>query len=370
MDIYLVGGAVRDQLLGLDVKERDYVVVGATPEDLLSQGFQPVGQSFPVFLHPKTKEEYALARKERKTEPGYRGFSVDFSADVTLEEDLLRRDLSINAMAQAKDGSLIDPYGGQQDIRNKQLRHVSKAFVEDPVRLVRLARFYARFYHLGFRVANETKNLCECMVENQEVDALVPERVWQELSRALNTNHPEAFFDLLHEVGAWNVVLHLPWAQEGWDKAKLLAAHHSFRCLPSELKLAFLLLHWSWEDILQSLSALKSPKRFITQAKKWHAVYQHIRILKEIDAAWLDRLFALLGVWGKGDFSEVIEPLKILWEINGRDFKALEVFSHCYEQAMRITPQQAIAAGYQGKAITDWLQKQRMICLHQGLLDL
>src|SRR6266571_2782743 len=166
MEVYLVGGAVRDQLLGLPVRERDWVVVGARPEDLERQGYMPVGREFPVFLHPQTKEEYALARLERKVSPGYRGFTTQFSADVTLEDDLKRRDLTINAMAQTNSGEIIDPYGGQQDIKNKLLRHVSPAFAEDPVRILRVARFAARYANLGFQVAHETLLLLQSMVRS------------------------------------------------------------------------------------------------------------------------------------------------------------------------------------------------------------
>lgn len=199
---YLVGGAVRDKLLGEPVKERDWVVVGATPEYMLTQGFQQVGKDFPVFLHPETKEEYALARTERKTAPGYTGFQVYAAADVTLEQDLERRDLTINAVAEAADGHLIDPFGGEQDLHEGLLRHVSPAFVEDPVRILRVARFAARFGRRGFRVAHGTNALMRKMVAAGEVDALVPERVWKELERALGETQPEKFFTVLQGCGA------------------------------------------------------------------------------------------------------------------------------------------------------------------------
>ncbi|MGK0673052.1 MAG: multifunctional CCA addition/repair protein [Halothiobacillaceae bacterium] len=202
MKVYLVGGAVRDALLGLPVQERDYVVVGATPADMLERGFRPVGKDFPVFLHPKTHEEYALARTERKSGRGYHGFVVYAAPEVTLKEDLARRDLTINAMAQAEDGELIDPFGGRKDLEARLLRHVSPAFVEDPVRLLRVARFAARFAPLGFRVADETLLLMRHMVDNGEIDALVPERVWQEIVKALATDHPARFFEVLRETGA------------------------------------------------------------------------------------------------------------------------------------------------------------------------
>jgi len=200
MQTYIVGGAVRDRLLGLPVQDRDHVVVGATPDQMVAQGYTPVGKDFPVFLHPRTKEEYALARTERKTAPGYKGFVFHTSPDVTLEEDLVRRDLTINAMAQAADGSIVDPFGGQRDLAAKVFRHVSDAFAEDPVRILRLARFAARF--ADFTVAPETNALMRKMVDAGEVDALVPERVWQELARGLMEAKPSRMFEVLRGCGA------------------------------------------------------------------------------------------------------------------------------------------------------------------------
>ena len=200
--VYLVGGAVRDKLLGLPVTERDWVVVGASPEEMLRRGFKAVGKDFPVFLHPRTKEEYALARTERKTGPGYRGFAFHAAPDVTLEQDLARRDLTINAIAETTDGELVDPFGGKRDLEQRLLRHVSPAFAEDPVRILRLARFAARYHRLGFKVAPETMALCQRMVAAGEVDALVPERVWQELAKALMEPSPEVFITVLRECGA------------------------------------------------------------------------------------------------------------------------------------------------------------------------
>ena len=200
MQTYLVGGAVRDMLLGLPVTDRDWVVVGATPQALLDAGYLPVGRDFPVFLHPRTKEEVALARTERKTAPGYRGFSFHAAPDVTLEQDLSRRDLTVNAMARDDAGRVIDPFAGQRDLAAKTLRHVSAAFAEDPVRILRLARFAARF--ADFSVADETIALARAMVDNGDVDALVPERVWQELARGLMEARPSRMFEVLRQCGA------------------------------------------------------------------------------------------------------------------------------------------------------------------------
>lgn len=199
MEIYLVGGAVRDKLLGLEVKDRDFVVVGSTPEEMVDLGYKPVGSDFPVFLHPETKEEYALARTERKSGHGYKGFKIHAAPDVSLEDDLLRRDLTINAMAEDQDGKLIDPHHGQADLEQKLLRHVSPAFSEDPVRVLRAARFAARF---GFHMAHETHKLLQKMVVDGELDHLVPERVWSETERALGENQPTEFFRVLRGCGA------------------------------------------------------------------------------------------------------------------------------------------------------------------------
>ena len=215
MNVFVVGGAVRDALMGLPVNDRDWVVVGSTPEAMTAQGYVPVGKDFPVFLHPQTREEYALARTERKTARGYKGFAVQAAPDVTLEEDLARRDLTVNAMAvpealahqppSAWTGQIVDPYGGQRDLQNKVLRHVTDAFAEDPVRVLRLARFAARF--ADFSVAAETMALMRQMVEDGEIDHLVPERVWQELAKGLMADHPSRMFEVLRACGALKVLL-------------------------------------------------------------------------------------------------------------------------------------------------------------------
>ena len=206
-ETWQVGGCVRDRLLGLPIKDHDWVVVGATPEAMLKAGFRPVGKDFPVFLHPQTHEEYALARTERKTAPGYTGFQFHAAPDVSLEQDLARRDLTVNAMAESGSGEIIDPFGGQNDLQARLLRHVSPAFVEDPVRILRVARFAARFAGLGFKVADETMQLMRKMVDNGEVAALVAERVWQEMQRALTEERPAVFIQILRDCGALAVLL-------------------------------------------------------------------------------------------------------------------------------------------------------------------
>jgi tRNA nucleotidyltransferase (CCA-adding enzyme) len=205
MQTYCVGGAVRDELLGLQVKDKDFVVVGATPQAMLDAGYKPVGKDFPVFLHPKTHDEYALARTERKTAKGYKGFVVHASPEVTLEEDLARRDFTINAIAKDSAGKLIDPFNGVADLQSKTLRHVSSAFAEDPVRILRAARFSARL--VDFTIAPETRELMRQMVQNGEVDALVPERVWQEISRGLMEQQPSRMFEVLRACGALQKIL-------------------------------------------------------------------------------------------------------------------------------------------------------------------
>ena len=202
MKIYEVGGAVRDTLMGLPVQDRDWVVVGATKDDLLRLGYRPIGKDFPVFLHAKTREQYALARTEQKTGPGYHGFSFDTSKTVSLEEDLARRDLTVNAMARDESGHIIDPYGGQLDLERKVLRHVSDAFIEDPLRVLRVARFSARFAQLGFSVAPETTEMMKKMAETGELDVLRPERVWQETNKALVETNPQQYFLVLRDCGA------------------------------------------------------------------------------------------------------------------------------------------------------------------------
>ncbi len=199
MQVFRVGGAIRDEILGLPVKDTDWVVTGTTPEAMIASGYLPIGKDFPVFLHPESKEEYALARTERKTGRGYAGFTFNTDPSITIEQDLSRRDLTINAIAEDEQGNIIDPYNGRQDLKNRLLRHVSEAFVEDPVRVLRVSRLAARFTHLGFRIADETKRLIQDMGASGELDTLVPERVWSEMSSALNEKDPQVFFTSLRE---------------------------------------------------------------------------------------------------------------------------------------------------------------------------
>ena len=289
MKIYAVGGSVRDELLGLDVVDRDYVVVGATPKQMIDAGYKAVGADFPVFLHPHTQEEYALARTERKTGPGYTGFAFHASADVTLVDDLQRRDLTINAMAKDDDGTLIDPYGGAKDLADKLLRHVSDAFAEDPVRILRVARFAARFAPLGFRVADETMALMGIMVESGEVDHLVAERVWQELARGLMEATPSAMFAVLDECGA--LVRILPEV----ERAKTLSMPPLDFAAKENLNLAIrfaVLIHSLGDANVRSLcERIRAPaecRDLAITVARWHADASHA---SELDAEKLLSLF-------------------------------------------------------------------------------
>lgn len=268
MKVYAVGGAVRDQLIGVQPKDIDYVVVGSTPQEMIERGFIPVGKNFPVFLHPITKSEYALARRERKIGVGYTGFDFSFSADITLEEDLLRRDLTINAMAREVDhsgamfGDIIDPYNGQNDLKKKILRHVSSAFCEDPVRVLRVARFAARLP--TFVVDKKTQALAKEMVINGEIDFLVPERIWQEMARALHENQPSRFFEVLHQIEALRVIL--PELDQVWLVPQEKNSHPEVECgkhIMMALDQAHLLngdLSVRWAVLVHDLGKSLTPK--------------------------------------------------------------------------------------------------------------
>jgi len=269
MKTYLVGGAVRDELLGRKVKDRDFVVVGSTSEEMLKQGFSQVGADFPVFLHPETKEEYALARTERKVAAGYHGFETDFDPSVTLAEDLVRRDLTINAMAQDEDGELVDLFGGQKDLTDRVLRHVSDAFAEDPVRVLRVARFRARY---NFTVASETMDLMKKLVTDGELDTLVAERVWAETEKALMENHPSKYFETLQECGALEKVM----PGFGWMTCTLPALD---RCAArgASLDQRVMALMSGTHDVYGKLKRLTTPVRTIVLAVKFQRLMNELR---------------------------------------------------------------------------------------------
>lgn len=300
MKIYLVGGAVRDELLGKPVTERDWVVVGATPEEMITLGYQPVGKDFPVFLHPKTHEEYALARTERKTGKGYKGFHFYATPDVTLEDDLIRRDLTINAMAkEERTNKIIDPYDGQKDLAAKILRHVSPAFSEDPVRILRVARFATQLP--DFAIHAETNQLMKAMVQSGEVDALVAERVWKELAKALVGEKPSRFFEVLKNCGALAILF------PEFNNQLELSAFSAAITLSDNgtVRFAALLHHLSCDAIQSLCKRFRAPSEFSDLAllvSKYHDAYQKLDshnakallfILKNIDAFRRPERFAL-----------------------------------------------------------------------------
>lgn len=308
MKVYLVGGAVRDQLLGKTVRERDYVVVGATPEEMLDRGYRQVGKDFPVFLHPETSEEYALARTERKSGRGYTGFTTAADPEVTLEEDLLRRDLTINAIAQDRDGHLIDPYGGLKDLEARALRHVSGAFVEDPLRILRVARFAARFANDGFHVAPETLMLMQQMSAAGELQELANERVWHETVKALNTTSPATYFAVLAEANALS-----PWFVELEDKLTcevVLTRLNSFAPNQAELAFAVWQGELSEEQVVECCQRLRVPTEWQQLGRlacHWHAAKHEllesthfIACLNQADC-WRrpERLPKLIAIWQK-----------------------------------------------------------------------
>ena len=399
---YLVGGAVRDQLLGLPLKDRDWVVTGVTPADMLQQGFKPVGSDFPVFLHPQTSEEYALARTERKTAKGYHGFQFHAATDVTLEQDLARRDLTINAMAQDANGKLIDPYGGQADLQQRLLRHVSAAFAEDPVRILRVARFAARFAPLGFTVASETQCLMQDMVAAGEVDALVPERVWQETVRALSEPAPERFFEVLRDCGALAVLfpelerlfgvpqpaqyhpeidcgihtllvlqqaVQLSAAPEvrfaalthdlgkGLTPADILPSHHGHERISRELT-------------TQLCERLKIPNRFRELAE--HVAEQHGRIHKalELQAKTVLNVLEVTDAFRK---PERFEQLLLACEADSKGRTGFETrpypqatyFREALRACQQVDVQTVIQAGFQGVQIKDELHRRRITVIKQ-----
>ena len=405
--VYLVGGAVRDQLLNLPVKDRDWVIVGATPQTLIDLGYQQVGKDFPVFLHPQSKEEYALARTERKSGQGYTGFICDFSADITLEQDLIRRDLTINAMAQDLQGNLYDPYHGADDLRQRILRHVSPAFVEDPLRVLRVARFAARYHHLGFTIAPETLQLMQTLTEQGELQHLTAERVWAETEKALNEKNPEIYFETLRQVGALAVLFPELDALYGVpNPAKYHPEIDSFVHTMMVLQQATLLseqvdCHKSavrFAAICHDLGKAKTPQsnwphhhgheklgivptRNLCKRLKVPSYYQqlaeltceyhtHIHKIVELRPETVVKLFNTFDVWRKPlRFMEFL--LVCFADTRGRkgfehsQYPQQEFALALYQAALKVDIQSIIAAGFEHKAIRDQLNRGRIFAVKQ-----
>lgn len=392
---YLVGGAVRDSLLGYPFHERDWVVVGATPQQMLDSGYQQVGKDFPVFLHPQTKEEHALARTERKSGKGYTGFSVYAAPDVTLEQDLLRRDLTINAIAQADDGSLVDPFGGVADIRQRILRHVSDAFAEDPLRVLRVARFYARYAHLGFSVASETQALMRQL--SSELTTLTPERVWQETAKALSEQTPQAYFQLLYDTGAlqvlmpelaalWGVPQPPQWHPEIDTGVHTLMVLQQAAMLSPRLDIRFAALvhdlgkgvtkpelwpahhgheHTGLPLIKQLCERLRVPNDCRELALLVCEYHQLVHRARELKSSTVLKLFEAIDLWRKPERLDAI-LLCCTADLRGRTgFEQADYPQASYLQALATAARSTnardlVAQGLTGEAIKQGLQKARL----------
>ncbi|EGT3591618.1 TPA: multifunctional CCA addition/repair protein [Proteus mirabilis] len=400
MKIYLVGGAVRDQLLNLPVKDRDWVVVGATPETLLQQGYQQVGKDFPVFLHPDTHEEYALARTERKSGSGYTGFTCYAAPDVTLEDDLQRRDLTINAIAYSAKGEYIDPYHGIDDIHAKLLRHVSDAFSEDPLRVLRVARFAARFAPLGFTIAPETMSLMQEMTNSGELNALTAERVWKETEKALHSQAPQVYFEILHQCGALkilfpeiNALFGIP-APKKWHP-EIDTGIHTMMVLAMASRLT--------DDIAVRFSALchdlgkgvtpvenwphhhghgpagvplvealcqryRIPNQIRDLAKLAAKYHDHLHRIEKMRPSKIIRLFDAIDAWRK---PERIDQLAIISEADARGRQGAEnlpypqgiFFRQAFKIANQVDVKSIVSRGLKGSAIREALTKQREVAI-------
>ena len=366
MNIYLVGGAVRDELLDIPVKDRDWVVVGATPKEMLSRGFKQVGADFPVFLHPDTREEYALARTERKQGHGYHGFSVYSAPDVTLEDDLRRRDLTINAMARAEDGTIVDPFHGQQDLDDRQLRHVSEAFAEDPLRILRTARFAARFHHLGFRVAEETMSLMQGMVADGEVRHLVPERVWQEIQRALLENTPATFFEVLRESGALqDLIPELAVDERAFADAMAALTNTSDQGLATECRFAALLHPLASSGVDQRGAALKAPNDCRDLSR---LVVESVSVIREpsLTAERVMELFNQADAWRRPDrFDQLLATLACLPD--GLDPDVRKSLHKALAEARSVDARSLMDKGFKDKALGEAIAQERLRTIEHSL---
>lgn len=400
MQTYLVGGAVRDKLLNYPFHERDWVVVGGSPEQMEQQGFRAVGKDFPVFLHPQTKEEYALARTERKTGPGYTGFSFYAADDVSLEDDLQRRDLTINAIAEDEQGRLIDPYNGQADIENKVLRHVSPAFAEDPVRILRVARFAARYHHLGFHVAKETLELMREMVDKGEADHLVAERVWKECQRALNEKTPAVFIETLRQCGALQRIM--PEIDNLFGIPQRADHHPEIDCGIHSLMVLEQACRLTDDDEVRFAGLVHDLGKATTPKEKWPQHIGHEQHSLELIQQLCERLavpkahreLALAVARDHTNCHRALELksetlLKLLQRLDSfrrpqklkqfllcceadargrqgqeeRDYPQTDYILQAFQVCNDISTEKIIAAGHQGKAIGEQLHQQRIQAL-------
>jgi tRNA nucleotidyltransferase (CCA-adding enzyme) len=403
---FLVGGAVRDALLRLPVKDKDWVVVGATPDAMLAQGFQQVGRDFPVFLHPQSREEYALARTERKTGNGYTGFVTWFAPDVTLEQDLQRRDLTINAIAQADNGALIDPYGGQRDLANRTLRHVSSAFNEDPLRVLRVARFAARFAHLNFRIAEETQALMRDMTASGELAHLTPERVWKETEKALLTHNPQVYFQVLRDCGALQVLF--PELDNLFGIPAPVKWHPEIDTGIHSLMTLTLAAALSDELDVRFATLFHDAGKAVTPPEKWPSHHGHgvagvpivaalcerlrvpnaIRDLALIVAEFHDMVHtierqsaqALIALFDRVDAwrrPQRVEQIALTSEADARGRAGLE--SNAYPQgnylrtafalAQAVPTKAVVEAGFKGPEVREELTRRRIKAVQEGLID-
>ncbi|MDI9768654.1 multifunctional CCA addition/repair protein [Pantoea dispersa] len=406
MKTFLVGGAVRDALLRLPVKDRDWVVVGATPDSMLAQGYQQVGRDFPVFLHPESREEYALARTERKSGNGYTGFVTQFAPDVTLEQDLQRRDLTINAIAQAADGTLIDPYHGQQDLQQRTLRHVSAAFNEDPLRVLRVARFAARFAHLNFRVAPETQALMREMAHSGELAHLTAERVWKETEKALLTRNPQVYFQLLRDCDALQVLFPeidnlygipapVKWHPEIDTGVHALMTLTMAAALSDQLDVRFATLFHDvgkaltppekWpshhghgpagvpivEALCQRLRVPNQVRDLALVVTEFHDV---VHTIERQPADALVALFDRIDAWRKPDR---VEKMALASEADARGRTTLESMAYpqgdylrrAFALAQAVPTKAVVEAGFTGAAVREELTRRRVLALQEGLID-
>ena len=397
MQIYLVGGAVRDQLLHYPVKDKDYLVTGATVKQMLELGYQQVGKSFPVFLHPESNQEYALARTELKQGKGYTGFICDFSPEITLEQDLIRRDLTINAMAQNTNGEIIDPYNGQQDLENKLLRHVSPAFVEDPLRVLRVARFAARYHHLGFTVADETIVLMREIANSGELNTLVAERVWQETQSALSEKSPQIYFQVLRQCDGlsevfpeldklWGVPNPEKWHPEVDTGVHTMMALEQATLLSDSLPMRFATLthdlgkaltpeakwpsHHGHEKtgltaIAQLCERVKAPNEYRELAMIVSEYHTHCHKAFELKPSSVIKLFDNIDVWRKPERFELF-LLACTADLRGRtgfeqnEYPQAQYLAECYQKANLVSVKNIVQQGFKGAAIREQVAKERI----------